>query len=314
MTNNIIKKMNFFDGLFLTEAEFKTEQNYHIRLRRQHNAYFHGSGIIEGLEVIDPGTAGNIEVKKGAAINRIAAADAAAKIGKEIILTADETVNIYESGIANGYEGDVYVCLAYNDFLDTISPDKGGETKIHMLEKPEIICRTNDPTPAEPDEDTVMVVLTKINIDSSGEINSIDDRVRVYAGFEGNQVTTGELTVKGHAAINENLTVKGDLKVEGEFEKEMIIKDDIITLNQVDGAGQSGDSGLEIFRGTHPMARLIWSEDDDRWKIGIQGILYDLVFGSNINTDLSSGNMGIGTAPTTSDKLSVSGLVSFDGF
>ena len=313
MTDNIIKKVNYFDGLFLTEEEFKTEQNYHIRLRRQHNAYFHGFGIIEGLEVYDPGTSGNIGVRKGAAIDRMNAADAAGKMGREIILTADAIVNIYESGIAAGYEGVVYVCLTYEDFPDNISPDKGGETEIHLLERPKVICRTTDPTPTDPEADTDMVVLSRIHLNAGGDINSIDDDVRVYAGFVGNQVTTGELTVNGPAEIVENLTVKGDLKVEGEFEKEMIIKDDIITLNKVDSGPISLESGLEIFRGTANPARLIWSETDERWKIGIQGQVFDLVYGPNLDSDLSSGNVGIGTGPTTSEKLSVAGNVKING-
>jgi len=313
MTNNIIKKVNYFDGLFLTEEEFKTEQNYHIRLRRQHNAYFHGFGIIEGLEVYDPGTSGNIGVKKGAAIDRMNTADAAGKVGREIILTADAIVNIYESGIAAGYEGDVYVCLAYEDFPDNISPDKGGETEIHLLERPKVICRTTDPTPTDPEADTDVVVLARIHITAGGDINSIDDGVRVFAGFVGNQVTTEELTVNGPAEIAENLTVKGDLKVAGEFEKEMIIKDDIITLNKVDAGPISPESGLEIYRGAASPARLIWSETDAHWKIGIQGQVYNLVYGTNLDSDPSSGNVGIGTAPTASEKLSVSGKVIIDG-
>ena len=313
MTDNIIKKMNFFDGLFLTEEEFKTEQDYHIRLRRQHNAYFHGIGIIEGLEVFDPGTSGKIGVSKGAAINRIDAADAAAKIGQEIVLTSDETVDIYESGIAASYAGDVYVCIAYDDLPDKISPDKGGETEIHLLEKPKIICRTTNPTPTDPKEDTDMVVLSRININGSGQINSIDNSVRVYAGFVGNQVTTGELTVNGPAEIADNLTVKGDLKVEGEFEKELLIKDDIITLNKGDTGPTSDESGLEIFRGTSNLARLIWSENDGRWKIGIQGTLYDLVYGPSIHSDLASGNVGIGTAASSTEKLNIAGNVLIDG-
>jgi len=313
MTDNIVKKMNFFDGLFLTQEEFKTEQDYHIRLRRQHNAYFHGIGIIEGLEVFDPGTSGKIGVKKGAALNRIDPGSAAAKTGQEIILTSDETVDIYESGIAIGYAGDVYVCLAYQDLPDKISPDKGGETEIHLLEKPKIVCRNTDPAPTEPDEDTDMVVLSKIDINDVGEIIKQDDSVRVYAGFVGNQVTTGELTVNGPAEINENLTVKGDLRVEGEFEKELITKDDIITLNKGDTGPTSAESGLEIFRGTSNAARLIWSENDSRWKIGIHGSLYDLVYGPEINTDLSSGNVGIGAAATPTEKLNIAGDVLIAG-
>lgn len=312
--DKMIKKMNFFDGLFLTQEEFNTEQKYHVQMRRRHNAYFHGFGIIEGLDVVDAGEAGRIAITKGAALNRVVAQESTGLTGQEMVLVVDETVNMYENGISMGYSGPVYVCIGYEDVPDKIDPEKGGENEIHLLEKPKITCYTIDPTPADPEDDITDIILAKLTIDANGAIQNIDTSGRIYAGFVGNQVTTGELSVTGNAAVDQDLTVKGDLKVEGEFNKELVTEDDIITLNKGEGgAPTSQESGLEIFRGSANMARFVWSETDGRWKIGIQGNLYDVVYGPDFYVNLNSGNVGIGRAAGAADRLSIGGSVAISG-
>ena len=46
-----VKRMRYFDGLFLKQEEFNLEQNYHIRMRRLHNRHLHTQGIVWGLDL-----------------------------------------------------------------------------------------------------------------------------------------------------------------------------------------------------------------------------------------------------------------------
>lgn len=45
------ERVRFFNGQFLTAADFEADQKYHIEMRRLHNRRLHGLGIVEGLEV-----------------------------------------------------------------------------------------------------------------------------------------------------------------------------------------------------------------------------------------------------------------------
>ncbi|HEX8851885.1 MAG TPA: hypothetical protein VF754_00280, partial [Pyrinomonadaceae bacterium] len=46
------KRLNYFTGQFLTESDFRAEQDYHIGKHRQHNRYLHGRGTVCGLKVM----------------------------------------------------------------------------------------------------------------------------------------------------------------------------------------------------------------------------------------------------------------------
>jgi hypothetical protein len=46
------KRLNYFTGQFLTEGDFRAEQDYHIGKHRQHNHYLHGRGTVCGLKVV----------------------------------------------------------------------------------------------------------------------------------------------------------------------------------------------------------------------------------------------------------------------
>jgi hypothetical protein len=63
------KRPRFFDGRILTADDLQQEQQYHLSKHRHHLRNFHGSGIIEGLQVsIEPGGT-TISVQPGLAID-----------------------------------------------------------------------------------------------------------------------------------------------------------------------------------------------------------------------------------------------------
>ncbi|HEX2926610.1 MAG TPA: hypothetical protein VHP38_10200, partial [Ruminiclostridium sp.] len=49
--SNEIKRMKYFNGLLLKEEDLKLEQEYHMKLQRIHNRFFHDWGVVDGLAV-----------------------------------------------------------------------------------------------------------------------------------------------------------------------------------------------------------------------------------------------------------------------
>ncbi len=47
-----LKRMRYFDGLFLDKDDYKLDQDYQRRLLQLHNRYMHTNGIVAGLEII----------------------------------------------------------------------------------------------------------------------------------------------------------------------------------------------------------------------------------------------------------------------
>lgn len=46
-----VKRVRYFNGMLMTEADFRDEQMYHLEKRRMLNRYLHGWGIVCGLDV-----------------------------------------------------------------------------------------------------------------------------------------------------------------------------------------------------------------------------------------------------------------------
>src|SRR2546422_9238677 len=45
------KRMHYYDGEFLKQDDFATEQSYHLGMRRLHNQYLHTPAVVYGLAV-----------------------------------------------------------------------------------------------------------------------------------------------------------------------------------------------------------------------------------------------------------------------
>lgn len=84
-----VKRPQFYNGQRLTAADFKQEQEYHLRQRRLHNRMFHGAGVVSGLRVTaaDTSSPPAIVVEAGLALD---------PAGREVILTASVELAIRE--------------------------------------------------------------------------------------------------------------------------------------------------------------------------------------------------------------------------
>lgn len=93
-------------------------------------------------------------------------------------------------------------------------------------------------------------------------------------------VTNNEVTV----SLDDNVTLAGNLVVEGSFtvsgavqtkiSETVLIEDNIITLNSNEAGTPTEDSGIEVERGTATNVSLIWDESAGRWTFTNNGTTF----------------------------------------
>jgi hypothetical protein len=140
---------------------------------------------------------------------------------------------------------------------------------------------------------------------------------------EGDYVhTTGTETISGLKTFVDNVTINGDLFVNGTTttisSETVLVEDNIITLNNGEpGAGVTAVSaGLEIDRGSEANVFLRWNETTDTWQVTEDGtIFYDILnSGNNSNVGiLSAGNYVVGTNVATDLLLLDADLTTVSG-
>jgi len=193
-----IKRMRYFDGLFLTEEEFNLEQNYHNRLRRLHNRHLHSWGIVWGLDVVVSGSE-EVSVEEGMSLNRVQVSGE--EVSQEIILNSDTPVDLSSYGVGNS----VYIYISYFEEAVDVEEEKGGTEKIHWREN--AVLGHSETRPPNENEN---IILAKVVIpDGPIDANSITDEedgvsLRTYAGFSGKLLEVQKLTF-GIEGVTSNL-------------------------------------------------------------------------------------------------------------
>lgn len=90
--------------------------------------------------------------------------------------------------------------------------------------------------------------------------------------------SNGDATFASGVIIEGNLTVNGDVVTVNT--EQILVEDNIITLNSGDYLSPIKDAGIEIFRGSgvgNDVMNLIWDEGDDKWTFTDTSGTYDLV-------------------------------------
>jgi hypothetical protein len=96
------ERVRFFPGQLLTASDFELEQTYQLKMRRLHNQFLHGSGVVEGLSVfINGGSPDSAAVAPGFALDRF---------GREIIVDAAAQLSL-----GKWPDDVVFVTLAYGE-------------------------------------------------------------------------------------------------------------------------------------------------------------------------------------------------------
>ena len=95
----------------------------------------------------------------------------------------------------------------------------------------------------------------------------------------------------GHIIFTQPVTMESDLNVSGTNNilntEQLLIEDNIITLNSTASGIPSLDSGFEVNRGDEAYAQLLWDESEDYFVAGISGSLEKVMVATDSPTDMS---------------------------
>jgi hypothetical protein len=159
MAEEEIKRMNFFDGQFLKEEEFKDLDYYHLHMRRRMNyILFEDAGVIsvnpDDLTFINIDTTNrSFQVKAGMAISR----NDNDMEAKEIILREDwPTVKLSDEGISSAK---AFVTIHYEEESVKDPPSEGDvDEPTRVKEKAVIKVHASKPTgPADNGEEYILL-------------------------------------------------------------------------------------------------------------------------------------------------------------
>ncbi|OKP86035.1 hypothetical protein A3844_14880 [Paenibacillus helianthi] len=132
---------------------------------------------------------------------------------------------------------------------------------------------------------------SSLSTPSGGTVLSADEQGKLSAS--GNIEIAGTLKGKGNADLNADLKVGGSATIEGNLtvkgkttyvnKEDMVVVSNRIELNKFEGNSSAlKQSSIEVYRGKlNPSAKLVWSETDGRWKLGLGDELSNIAYGSN---------------------------------
>lgn len=107
-----LRRLRFFTGRLLTEADFTLEQDYHRERSRLRNRLLHGWGVVDGLDVRSTG--GHITIAPGVAID---------PSGEFVILRDECAVSVLPCPAA---KGSCFVVVRYAEVpADPLPPVSG---------------------------------------------------------------------------------------------------------------------------------------------------------------------------------------------
>ncbi|MEK7996270.1 MAG: tail fiber domain-containing protein [Planctomycetota bacterium] len=167
MTDDVIRRMNYFDRQFLRESDFKDEQSYHLDQRRRHNHLLHTYGVAEGLKVSKsdaPGQQTFVLVSPGTAYD---------SLGREIVLRTslgrDLSAVEVDPGPPTAYASPLYLSIYYDEVEANPSTDPGTKGNTRILEKPE--WEERRVAPADPNH-LLLAVITRDK--NNGNITDVE--------------------------------------------------------------------------------------------------------------------------------------------
>ncbi len=193
---NEIKRMHYFNGLFLQEADFGAEQKYNIRMRRMHNRHLHTNGIVWGLQVQEQPDVTKLVVTKGMALDRVVDPEFGDDTSREIFLSADTTLDLGD--VALPPLSSIYVRISYKEVMADQSIDQPAQY-VHTLETAQL-----EVTPLAPLNEDASIYLARFETDATsnlvvGSLTELDTSglsLRKMAGVNTERVETTRITVR----------------------------------------------------------------------------------------------------------------------
>jgi hypothetical protein len=101
MNEKPLERLNYFNGQRLQAADFRLEQDYHIRVRRWLNRSLYTSGIASGLQVYAIKEQPRVRVMPGLAIDHL---------GREIILLDEQIIDVVGGHHEDDQNGNGHAC------------------------------------------------------------------------------------------------------------------------------------------------------------------------------------------------------------
>jgi hypothetical protein len=163
----------------------------------------------------------------------------------------------------------------YGDVSGSVVFDGSANVNINAIIQPDSVALGTDTT----GDYVVSVVGTENEIEVSGT-------------GEGAAVTIG---LPNSVQITDDLTVGGNLTVSGSVAylntTELLVEDNVVTLNSGATGTPTLDAGIEVSRGASANVGVIWSETDDVWTLTNNGTNYHAIarkFAINVGDNSAS--------------------------
>ncbi|MGB9927637.1 MAG: hypothetical protein ACPK85_04460 [Methanosarcina sp.] len=198
---NEIKRMNYYNGLFLKEEDFTTDQDYSIKMRRLMNWSLNKVfGVLEGLKV-EPSEGKKYRVTSGVALSK----GEDNWHGVEMILTSDREVDFSKEG-----PGDYYLIIKYNEVKGDKDESKGGQ-EIHLIERPIIEIKSSTSS-IDKEKEIILVKVTVPNGEwkTDGQYLKEDERKEIGPALRciNNKAIVGTFNQSATLEINGDVKAK----------------------------------------------------------------------------------------------------------
>lgn len=179
-----LKRMNYFDGLFLKSEDYRQDKDYIKRVHGLHNRYLHTWGIVSGLEV-KPVLESSMEVvvTEGVALDladgEIYGTDLKESTGRQILIYEGHPDNPLDLSEYRAGEN-IYIYVSYYEEGADRDNEKGQGREIHIWEKGKISHSNKKPLNRKKDIILARVVprnVTRETVNSDGNITHYDEAV-----------------------------------------------------------------------------------------------------------------------------------------
>jgi hypothetical protein len=227
-----IERLNYFNGQRLEAADFRSEQEYQLRVRRLLNSSLYSSGVVKGLEVFrlekykedqglptDPSDAHKVLVQPGLAFDHL---------GREIILLDPQEVTVVGTptpGTTSGVVFGNYLVISYaeeralpvSDACSVaVQPQPcrgdlawGAPTRIRAEPRLEFVD-------AWPADESGEIVLAQIKLNKDCEVEDVNQGVSKYA-VPAKAAKVRPISLEGEKDINNNNSKVLYFHVEGGY-------------------------------------------------------------------------------------------------
>lgn len=204
-----LKRMRYFDGLFLNAEDYKLDQDFYLRLQRLHNRYLHTWGIVCGLKVlplVDQAEYMKVKIAEGLALNQVVAEDPSSgkreSISQEILMYEGHPDNPVDLSEYNANES-IYIWVSYEEVEAERNIERGQGQEIHIWERGKIGHGTVKPggtdkillarvVPRKQDNGIVIDSACIFDYDSDAARTPL----RTYAGAAGKKLVTEKLVIR----------------------------------------------------------------------------------------------------------------------